>query len=201
VQREEAAFRSEFGLSATHIARALQRNLNDRGAAAATLAQFVAASAPFATTWPFVTLPTFVALGDAALPLFSARAICWLPLVQPGAPRLAWEAYAAETLGAALAPPTGIYVNGANGTRARASDSGTILVPLWQIATPTDSNNAARLLNLASVPVELNAMQAAAATGTPCVCDTLVLVQDRAAAASGAPPRPSSIVFAPVARR
>jgi hypothetical protein len=201
VQREEAAFLSQFGQSALHIARALQDRLGDKGAAAATLAQFVAASAPFATSFPNVTLSSWATLGEASLPLFSARAMCWLPLVPPGAARLAWEAYASATLGAALAPPTGIYVSGANGTRTRATDSsGGMLVPLWQIAPPTDSNNAARLLNLASVPVELVAMEAAAATGKPCVCDTLVLVQDKAAAALGAAPRPSSIVFAPVLR-
>ena len=146
-------------------------------------------SAAFASA-PNVTLPTWTALGATVLPLFAARSVCWLPLVPPGAARDAWEAYAAATLGL---PSASIYVN-ANGTRARSPDA-PLLVPLWQIAPGGASNEAARLLNLASVPVELAAMREAATTLAPALCDTLVLVQDRGLAG---PPRPSSIMFAPV---
>ena len=132
-------------------------------------------------------------LGNTSLELFSARLFSFVPVVTQTT-RGAWEAYAAGVLGAAAAP-SGIFSFNATGGRVRSPD-GTPLLPLWQISPPTLASQAALLLNIASVPMELAALQAAAATGQPAASDTLVIVQD-----SSLPvPRPSSIAYAPVMR-
>ena len=130
-------------------------------------------------------------LCNTSLDLFSARLFSYVPVVTQ-ATRGAWEAYATGVLGAA-APATGIYSFNATGGRVRSPD-GTPLLPLWQISPPTPASQAALLLNVASVPVELVALQAAAATGLPAASDTLVIVQDSTLPV----PRPSFIVYAPV---
>ena len=195
-QREEASFKAEFEASAAHIADSLQARLQEHAWAAASLAQVLAQSASFASpVFPNVTLPGFDALGATLLPLFASRAVCWMPLLASGpAARAAWETYALTQLGASAPAVGAIYVSGVNATRARAPD-GAMLVPLWQISPASAANNAARLLDLASVPVERAAMEEAARTLSPALCDILVLVQDRG---SPGTPRPSSIMFAPV---
>ena len=189
---EENAFRTQFADVAAHVSRETVHRMEEHMAAAATLALFVSQSFN-SSAYPNVTVSGFDVLGDTALDVFSARLFSFVPVVTQ-ATRGAWEAYAAGVLGAA-APPTGIFSFNATGGRERSPD-GAPLLPLWQISPPAPGNQDALLLNLASVPVEMAALQAAAATGKPAACDTLVIVQDRALPV----PRPSSIVYAPVMR-
>ena len=189
---EEAAFRAQFQDVATHVVEATTLHMAQHVASAATLALFVSQSVN-SSAYPNVTVPGFDALGDTALDLFSARLFSFVPVVTQ-ATRGAWEAYAAGVLGAA-APATGIFSFNATGGRVRSPD-GTPLLPLWQISPSAPGNQGALLLNVANVPIEMAASQAAAATGQPAASDTLVIVQDRDLPV----PRPSSIVYAPVMR-